>query len=439
MSKRTLLALLTVTSTLVSKAQTTTETTGDQQKIEELTNRISDLESENHKRSQFKLTGYIQAQYQHADSNGIASYAAGNFAAATDSRFMIRRGRVKADYSRVHEEGDIMTQAIVQIDYSQSGVVLRDAYVAILEPNTRWIGLKAGAMDKPFSYELTYSSSVRETPERGRMSQILFPGEKDLGAQIFITPNKTSRYRFFKLEAGMYNGTGVLNNDYDKFKDFISRLSFFKNNKKETIKYSGGMSYYNGGHKNGSKYIDELLVNGNGDHYWVVKDSSSTNVDQKAKQIYYAADAQVSFQWKAGMTTLRAEYVSGTQGGTATSSATPRDVVTGATYQRNFNGAYLYWVQNIWNTKHNIVVKYDWYDPNTDVKESEIGKVTGATSLTPADIKYSTLGLGYFFNYDQNWKFYAYYDMVKNDPTRLANYGTDLKDNVITLRVMYKF
>lgn len=438
MRKYTSLILLSVTSALAVKAQTT-DSVAMQQRIDEMTNRISDLENENLKRSNLKFTGYIQGQFQVADSNGINSYAAGNFAAATDKRFMIRRGRVKMDYNRLSEEGDIMTQMVVQIDYSQSGVVLRDAYACILEPNTKWIGLKVGAMDKPFSYELTYSSSVRETPERGRMSQILFPGEKDLGAQIFITPNKTSRYRFFKLEVGMYNGTGVLNNDYDKFKDLVSRLSFFKNNKNETVRYSGGMSYYNGGHKNGSKYIDELLTDGSGNHYWSVKDSASINIDQKAKQIYYGADAQVSFNWKGGLTTLRAEYVQGTQGGTATSSATPRDVVTGPTYQRNFNGAYFYFVHNIMNSKHNVVVKYDWYDPNTDVTEKEIGKVTGSNTLTSGDIKYSTLGLGYFFNFDQNWKFYAYYDMVKNDATKLANYGTDLKDNVLTLRVVYKF
>ncbi len=333
-----------------------------------------------------------------------------------------------------------MTQAIVQIDYTQSGIVLRDAYINVLEPKTRWIGLKVGAMDRPFGYEVTYSSGTRETPERGRMSQTLFPGEKDLGAQIYIMPNKTSRFRFFKLEAGMYNGTGVLNNDYDRFKDLITRLSFFKNNTEETIRYSGGISYYNGGHKNGSKYVDELLNDGNGNHYWSVADSSSDNINHKARQEYYGADAQVSLQWKGGLTTLRGEYIMGNQGGTSTSTSTPRDVVTGNTFQRNFNGAYFYWIQNILNSKHNIVVKYDWYDPNTNVKESEIGLVTGSSaSLTAADIKYTTLGLGYIFNYDQNWKLLVYYDLVKNDPTKLANYGTDLKDNVLTIRVQYKF
>jgi hypothetical protein len=439
MSKTTALLLLLASHSLFVHAQTDAGSTSNDAKVEELTSKISDLENGEKKRSQLKFSGYIQGQFQVADSDGINSFAGGNFAAGTDKRFMVRRGRVKINYTRKNEDGDALTEAYVQIDYSQNGLALRDAYVSILEPHTRWAGLKVGAMNKPFSYELIYSSSVRETPERGRMSQILFPGEKDLGAQIFIEPNKTSRWRFFRLEAGMYNGTGVLNNDYDRFKDLISRLTFFKNNKNETVKYSGGFSYYNGGHRNGTKYIDHLLTDGSGNHYWSITDSSSVNVDLKAKQIYYGVDAEVSAISKLGLTTLRAEYIWGTQGGTASSSSSPREAVTTNTYQRDFDGAYFYLVQNILGSKHNIVVKYDWYDPNTKVTEKEIGAVTGTNTLTAADIKYSTLGLGYYFNYDENWKFVLHYDLVKNDPTKLANYGSDLKDNVLTLRVMYSF
>ena len=102
MRKYTSLILLSVTSALAVKAQTT-DSVAMQQRIDEMTNRISDLENENLKRSQLKFTGYIQGQFQVADSNGINSYAAGNFAAATDKRFMIRRGRVKMDYNRLDE------------------------------------------------------------------------------------------------------------------------------------------------------------------------------------------------------------------------------------------------------------------------------------------------------------------------------------------------
>ncbi len=420
-------------------AQEARDSVDAEQRMNELADKVADLQNDQLKRSNLKFTGYIQANAQLADSQGIASFAGGNFLPGTDKRFAIRRGRVKMDYSRVDDEGNIMTQGIVQVDYSQNGLTLRDAYANILDPYIKWFGFKLGSMDKPFGYEVTYSSGVRETPERGRMSQTLFPGEKDLGGQFYIMPNKTSRFRFFKLEAGIYNGTGALANDFDRFKDLISRLSFFKNNKDETIKYSGGISYYNGGFKNSNKYINTLMSNAEGNHYWLATDSSAGYADKQMRQIYYGADAQLSIDWKIGLTTLRAEYITGTQSGTLTSSTTPNAAVTANVFERNFNGAYFYWIQNIANSKHNIVIKYDWYDPNTKVKESEIGAVTGAGSLGSADIKYSTLGLGYFFTYDQNWKITLYGDIIKNDATKLSGYGKDLKDNIFTVRVQYKF
>ncbi|HNB81526.1 MAG TPA: porin, partial [Chitinophagaceae bacterium] len=149
------------------------------------------------------------------------------------------------------------------------------------------------------------------------------------------------------------------------------------------------------------------------------------------------ADAQLSINWKGGLTTLRAEYIGGTQGGTPTGSATPRTLPTENSYSRHFNGAYFYWVQNILNSKHNVVIKYDWYDPNTKVTEDQIG--VSKNNLTAADIKFSTLGLGYYYNLDENWRFLLYADLVKNKATSLSGYTKDLKDNVLTLRVQYRF
>lgn len=409
------------------------------QKINELNDKVTDLQNDQLRKSQLKFTGYIQAQFQAGDSMGMPSYGGGNFPAGTDKRFGIRRGRAKLDYQRIDDDGNILTQGVVQVDYSQNGFALRDAYANVLDPHTKWIGFKLGCMDRPFGYEVTYSSGLRETPERARMSQTLFPGEKDLGAQIYVMPDKLSRFRFFRLEAGMYNGTGALANDFDMFKDFVSRINFFKNNNNETIRFSGDLSYYRGGYKSGTKFVDELKTDGSGNHYWGITDSSAANLNRRNKQEYYGIDAQLSIEWAAGITTLRAEFISGTQSGTLNSSTTPNAAVTANSFERRFNGAYFYWIQNIAKSKHNVVIKYDWYDPNTAVKESEIGAVSGSSSLGVADIKFSTIGLGYYFNYDQNWRFIVYGDIIKNDPTKLTGYGTDIKDNLLTVRVLYKF
>ena len=42
---------------------------------------------------------------------------------------------------------------------------------------------------RPFGFEINYSSSDRESPERGRKSQILMKGERDLDFKIHLTNN----------------------------------------------------------------------------------------------------------------------------------------------------------------------------------------------------------------------------------------------------------
>jgi hypothetical protein len=83
------------------------------------------------------------------------------------------------------------------------------------------------------------------------------------------------------------------------------------------------------------------------------------------------------------------------------------------------------------------MVKYDWYDPNIKVSSGEIGKP--ATNLTPADIKFSTLGVGFARYIKSSLKLLAYYDVVRNEKTNLAGFTNDMKDNIFTLRVQMRF
>jgi len=94
-------------------------------------------------------------------------------------------------------------------------------------------------------------------------------------------------------------------------------------------------------------------------------------------------------------------------------------------------------LQNIINTKHQLVLKYDWYDPNSKVQKNDIGK-TG-TNLTTADIKYSTLGIGYVYTFNPQTKITFYYDIVSNELTNLSGATTDQKDNVFTCRLQFRF
>ena len=139
-----------------------------------------------------------------------------------------------------------------------------------------------------------------------------------------------------------------------------------------------------------------------------------------------------------GYTELRGEYWEGTQTATYSTSETPGALLlpNQPHYVRKFNGAFFYLLQNIVNTHHQLAIKLDWYDPNTDVSGTQI---TGGNGFGPADIKYTTLGVGYIYYINENLKLVTWYDNVKNENTSLAGFTEDVKDNVLTLRLQFRF
>ncbi|MFA6481456.1 MAG: hypothetical protein WCW62_02675 [Bacteroidales bacterium] len=404
---------------------------------------IEKLQSDAALFSRLKITGYIQSQFQKADTAGIESFAAGNFPAGIDNRFAVRRGRFKLAYDHA------FSQYVLQVDVTEKGVGIKDAYVSFTDPWLQCFAVTAGVFDRPFGYEISYSSSSRESPERSRMFQTLFPGERDLGAKLTFQPPKTSRFNFIKIDAGMFNGSGPNVVDFDRYKDFISHLSVIKTNRSEKLKAGIGLSYYNGGWRQGTKYNYSMndVAAGEGNAIAFEIDSVASAVGSKLRREYFGTDAQVLFDSPLGLTQLRGEYIMGTQPGIASSSSSPA-TQPGDAYIRKFNGAYFYWVQNILQSKFQTVVKYDFYDPNTGVTGDNIGvKISGKNKATnAADIKYSTLGLGLVYKWNSQVKITAYYDMVSNETTTALKNASTLKDlstnrldNVLTLRVQYKF
>jgi hypothetical protein len=168
-----------------------------------------------------------------------------------------------------------------------------------------------------------------------------------------------------------------------------------------------------------------------------ILDSSSSNVDTKAPRRYAGADIQLKYKHKAGFTELRAEYWQGIQTATAGTTETPAVLLTEPSYIRNFNGAFIYLLHNIFNAHHQLCIKYDWYDPNRKANGDDIGK-TG-TNLNATDIKFSTIGFGYNYYINENLRLLLWYAKVKNETTRLAGYTSDIKDNVLTCRLQFRF
>jgi hypothetical protein len=389
-----------------------------------------------------KISGYIQSQFQVADGDGIGSFSGGNFAAGVHSRYQVRRGRVKVNYD------NDLTQYVLQIDVTPGGVAIKDAYVSLKEPWTRTFGLTAGVFDRPFGFEISYSSSNREAPERSRVYQTLFPGERDMGAKLEITPPENSPLSWFNLKAGLFTGVGPTAQENDNNKDLIGRAGFELPMREEGLEIDGGVSMYLGKVRSNQRAVYKMDGGGKAFAY----DSSVSNNGSYFDRNYIGADVQLYYEMPVlGGMTLRGEYISGKQPSTGGNSATSNynsfyNAAGTALFQRNFSGFYVNYVQNI-GLSNQFVLKYDVFTPNTDVSSNDIGATTpaGKVALTAGDIKFTTLGIGWVYHWDSNVKLTFYYDIVTNDkvnanaPAALAAFKDEIKDNVFTVRMQYKF
>jgi len=66
-------------------------------------------------------------------------------------------------------------------------------------------------------------------------------------------------------------------------------------------------------------------------------------------------------------------------------------------------------------------------------------KTTGDIGYTWANIRYTTLGLGYLYYINENLKSTIWYEFVQNEKTWLPGFERDAKDNLLTLRMQYRF
>lgn len=382
-----------------------------------------------------KVSGYIQAQYQTADTATVRTFSGSDFPTNVRSRFQVRRGRLKVNYD------NDLTQFVLQFDVTQNGVGIKDAYASIRDPWMRNAVFTAGVFDRPFGFEISYSSSSRETPERSRVFQTLFPGEREIGAKLELN-GETGLLSYLNVKAGVFNGVLSNANENDRNKDFIGRLGVALPFVEQNLAIDGGLSLYAGKVTTNSKFVYDLNLSSPVKAYRA--DSAASNVGNSYARSYIGGDMQLYYDLPAiGGISLRGEYITGSQPGTAAlnsfynpgSTATP-------VYLRNFSGWYVNVVQNI-GVQNQLVVKYDVLDPNTDISGAEVG--AAGSSHTLADVRFATLGIGWIHHWDANVKFVLYYDIVANEKVNtaatgsLAAFKNDISDNVMTFRMQYKF
>lgn len=384
-----------------------------------------------------RLSAYMQPQYQWAEEEGIKTFAGPDFKSGVDSRFVLRRARIRTDYMRLTDAGDPTVQVVFQFDVNERGFSIRDVWGRVFENKWNVFSLTGGMFARPFGYEVNLSSSDRESPERGRASQTLMKSERDLGAMITMEPRHSKKFSWLRADLALVNGQGIAGTgDYDNHKDLIGRVAVKPQviNRSKWL-LSGGASFLNGG------IVSQAPVYYQSEGAAIVRDSAAGNIGFLAPRQYYGFDAQLKIPNKKGQTELRAEYLRGQQTSTLSSSETPADYpqVSGAPgplTTRPFDAAYFYLLQHLGSTHHQAIVKLDWYDPNTNVSGKEIDPSAGHTS---ADIKYTTLGGGYIWYLNQNVKFTLYYDHPISESTSLAGYHDDLKDDVFTARIQLRF
>ena len=322
-------------------------------KVESLGEAFTEVKNVVDALNRLKITGYIQAQYLH-DERSVNETTSASATRNLD-QFSIRRGRVKFTYQFAPT-----SRFVIQPDVTTSGVVLKDGYIEFTEPWTSWKHtLTAGQFNWPFGFEIMYSSSMREVPERSRVVRTLFPGERDRGVML----SGVGLGERFNYRVAIVNGTGTAQSfDFNKRKDIVGRVG------------------YNFGPVDvgGSIYRGEDLVSTASNSRGVTFDKERMGVD---------------FQWVTPVPGLgiRGEYIKGKQ---APAAGTSRTV------SQDVDGWYFYAIQNV-GTKHQFVVRADEYDPDTDAGNNAV------RTINPA----------YIFHWDANSKVMLSYEFIKNQVT----------------------
>lgn len=381
----------------------------------------------------FSVTGYIQPQYQINESKGAKSFNGGDFSTYSDNRFMLRRGRIRFDYSRFTEKGLPKVHFVFQFDGTDRGVLARDFWGRIFDTKYNLFILSAGIMPRPFGFEVNLGSADRETPERGRITQQLMKTERDLGAMISFEPRGySSKIKHIKWDIGVYNGQGLPGNaEYDSYKDLISRLALRSFPLGKNLTFSMALNGMLGGLASGAS-VRQIM---NGSRF--VTDSSANFQGRKMNRQYAAIDAQIKLKTSLGTSELRGEYWIGTNPGLKNTNEPPATLSSEPVYQRNFTGLIAYCLQDLGSKRHQLVLKYDEFDPNTAVAGKEVGAVGSNTSWT--DLKYQTFSLGYNYYFSDNLKCMFFYDWVTNEQSSISAFQKDARDNQFTTRIQFRF
>ncbi len=369
-----------------------------------------------------KISGYVQVQFEKTENMKGFSKQPITGSDSTDvslSRFNLRRSRMKFNY----DAG--LTQVVVQGDFSNTGFALKDAYLQITDPWTKFFTLTAGIFNRP-NFEVEYSSSQRESMERSQMIQKLYPGERDFGAMITFEKEEIG-----KLQLAAFNntigGTFTAGQNLNNYRDFpLYYMARFTRG----FELTDDLVIDLGAHARfGSIPANSLkVVEGATSRY----DTTSASLGDAISRTWFGGEMQLYWDFLGG-TKLMGEIIAGNDAdylGVAGKSAPSSKPV----YKRSFLGYYAMLVKNLGFIPEledfQLAFKYDFYNPNT--------KIDHEMKTSTSELESTWIGFG-LHNYSfQNIRLSLWYDMKKvKEQDKILK--TAPIDNQLTLRLQYKF
>jgi phosphate-selective porin len=375
-------------------------------KIQELKDRLDGIderlatdESDIAGLKKIKVSGYMQAQFEKYESSVLPK-----------STFYMRRIRIKTTY-----EATDGVKFVVQPDFVVGAVTLKDAYVVVNDPWLNTFQLYAGQFNRP-NYEVEYSSSQREVPERSRIVKALYPGEREIGVKLEANPSSVP----LKFQLAVVNGnfSGSTNKDIDNFKDIMARATYSVNMPESGLGIDFGAHTYIGK----IRAISTSVLKSD------YSADSKVNIGDGISRSWFGGELQLYYDFLGGMA-LKGEFIAG-KNATAASDATKSNQI------KNVSGYYLYFIKNI-GSCNQFALRWENYDPNTKLSKDDIGSISGSSS---SDLGYNVLTLAWQLYWDDNVRITFAYEMPYNEKTtKLTGYDKDISDNTFTLRFQSKF
>lgn len=383
---------------------------GMQTSIGTVQNDVADLKK-------FKVGGYIQLRFDW-DQSSISSVAGVPLTKQTGNKNQIayfRRARVKFDYDNTSSKYRLYLNAS------------RTTGVEILEAYADWLyaipargfpialNMRLGQQNWAFGYEIEYSSSSRDFPERSLIENELFNGERDRGVNLNIAFPK-----YVQMNIGVWQGTGIKGDtknpflwmDPTKKKDIIGRIK---------VNYR---SFYLGFSGYWGKYLDPGAAADPGVLRWT--DTNHNNgIDSGEVAIVGVTTAKPSTMYNKMRTDIDAQAFLNILpfGGTGLRG----EYMFAHDKGLRKDGWYL-WLSQSLTTKFGGAVRYQTFDPNKDNVVTKVG-----------DDKLNTVSVAFHYFWDTKTRITLAYDINKEPGRSAAGASREVKNNLFAMQWQFSF